>query len=381
MNKKPVKPNSEQTRPNTIGMRQEALGQLLDQIEAGGPKTANAAREFVRFGFRREAIEVTFQQPGGGNPITLRLACRNISCGGMSVLHSAYVHVGTKIAARFKLADGESLAANGTVVRCAHLRGLIHELGVKFTTQIPARDLVSLDPFADNFSLERVDPEKLKGTIVYVDESAAERKLIAHYLRGTSLRLNAAASADEGFKFIEEGCDLIACDFEIPGMPGGAFVQKIRDAGFDTSIIVVTADPTAVTRASLNSLRISAFLAKPFRQDMFLRAVAEFMSIDSGARQTSCSLPQDHPNRGLVDGYVTQLHDFAKSLTKSIDAEDAKAARSVALQVAGSGPNYGYDAIAKLAQAASTSLASTCSVAESLTALRALQAACERARI
>jgi CheY-like chemotaxis protein len=380
MSKKPVKPSSDLTRPNTIGLRQEALSQLLDQIDASAGKSNSAAREFVRFDFRRESVEVTFQQPGGGNSISLKLACRNISCGGMSVLHSAYVHVGTKVRVHFKLSDGESLASDGTVVRCAHLSGLVHELGIKFSMQIQARDLVSRDPFADSFSIERVDPEKLKGTIVYVDDSAAERRLIAHYLRGTCLRLKVAATGEEGLKLVEEGCELIACDFELPGFPNGSFVRRIRDAGFDTSIIVVTADPTAVTRSSLNSLRINAFLAKPFRQEMFLRAIAEFMSNDSGGKQSTCSLSPDHPNRALVEGYVDQMHADAKRIAALIEADSVEPLRALMLQIVGSAANYGYEAIGRLAQAAVTSLASTMNIAESLAPIKLLQSACERSR-
>jgi CheY-like chemotaxis protein len=280
----------------------------------------------------------------------------------------------------FKLSDGESLASDGTVVRCAHLSGLVHELGIKFSMQIQARDLVSRDPFADSFSIERVDPEKLKGTIVYVDDSAAERRLIAHYLRGTCLRLKVAATGEEGLKLVEEGCELIACDFELPGFPNGSFVRRIRDAGFDTSIIVVTADPTAVTRSSLNSLRINAFLAKPFRQEMFLRAIAEFMSNDSGGKQSTCSLSPDHPNRALVEGYVDQMHADAKRIAALIEADSVEPLRALMLQIVGSAANYGYEAIGRLAQAAVTSLASTMNIAESLAPIKLLQSACERSR-
>jgi CheY-like chemotaxis protein len=374
------KPNSDLTRPNTVGLKSEALSELLDQFERARTKGEKADREFVRWGFRREAVHVTLYQPGGGNPVTLRMACRNLSCGGISLLHSAYIHTGTRAVVQLAHPDREPVSVEGSVVRCTHLKGLVHEIGIKFAQPIPAREFVQLDPFTDRFSLERVDPEALKGTIVYVDDSAAERKLVTHYLRGTSLRLRTAASGEETLKLIEEGCDLLISDFDMPGMTGVDLIRRVREAGHDTPVIMVTADTSAVTRSSLNELRISAFLAKPFPQEMLLRAIAEFISMDSGSRQTSSSLPQDHPNRGLVDGYVEQLHEFAQRLTKCIARDDVEASRSVVLQVAGSAPNFGFGAIAKLASAAAQALASTMSIAESQAQLRALQVACERAR-
>ncbi len=374
------KPTAVETRPNTVGLKQDALTQLLDQVDKGSGKGPNAAREFVRWGFRRESILVTLHQPGGGNPIPLKMACRNISCGGMSVLHSAYTHIGTRAVVLLTHPDKEPLSIEGSVVRCTHLKGVVHEIGIKFAQKVQAREYVSVDPFAGNFSIEKVDPEQLKGTVVYVDESASERKLVTHYLRGSSLRLRTAASAAEGLKMIEEGCDLVIADFGIPGTKDGGFVGTIREAGYETPVIAVTADTTSVKRMNLTDLRIGAFLAKPFRQEILLRAVAEFMTADSSGRQSGSSLPSDHPNRGLVEGYVEQLRDFAAKLGKCAEGSDAEATRGIVLQIVGSASNYGYESISKLAQNASAVLTATKSMQESVQAVRALQAACAKAR-
>ena len=374
------KPTAVETRPNTVGLKQDALTLLLDQVDQGNGKGTNASREFVRWGFRREAILVTLHQPGGGNPTPLKMACRNLSCGGMSVLHSAYTHIGTRAVVQLTHPCKEPLNVEGAVVRCTHLKGVVHEIGIKFAQKVQARDYVSVDPFAGNFSIERVDPEQLKGTGVYVDESASERKLVTHYLRGSSLRLRTAESAAEGIKMIEEGCDLVIADFGIPGTKGGGFIGTLRESGIETPIIAVTADTKSVKRMNLSDWRIGAFLAKPFRQDILLRAVAEFISADSGTRQSGSSLPSDHPNRGLVEGYVEQLRECAAKLGKCAEGADAEATRAVVLQVLGSAGNYGYEAIGKLAQAASTQLSTSKSMTDSLPVVRALQAACEKAR-
>lgn len=378
----PRKPsNNEETRPNTVGLRQEALNSLLDQIDKSSGKNASVAREFVRWGFRREAVLVTIHQPGGGNPVNLKMACRNLSCGGINVLHSAFVHSGTRVVVELSLPSGERQKVEGTIVRCSHLKGLVHEIGIKFNHEIQAREYIHVDPFSDNFSLEKVDPDELKGTVIFVDDSAAERKLITHYLRGTSLRLRVAESGKEALRLLEDGCDLLITDYVMPEMNGVELIRAVREAGYDTPVIMVTADTSAVTRVSLNELRISAFLAKPFPQEMLLRAVAEFISMDSGARQTSCSLPADHPNRGLADGYVEQLREIGAKLAKCTDADDPEATRALVLQVAGSAPNFGFEAIGRLATAAAQSLAATGSMQESQPHLRSLQVACERSRV
>lgn len=374
------KSSNVETRPNTVGLKQEALAELLDMVDKAAGKGVNAAREFVRWGFRREAVLVTLHQPGGGNPIPLKMACRNISCGGMSVLHNCYTHVGTRAVVQLTHPEKEPLNVEGTIVRCIHLKGVVHELGIKFSQKVQAREYVSLDPFTGNFSIEKVDPEQLKGTVVYVDESQAERKLITHYLRGTSLRLRTAADAKEGMAMVEEGCDLVVADFGAPGSKEGGFISTLREAGIEIPVIAVTADTTAIKRINPADLRIGAFLAKPFRQEVLLRAIAEFMGKEAVGRQSGSSLPMDHPNRALVEGYVDQLKDYAVRLGKCTERADPEATRAVVLQVAGSAGNYGYDGIGKLAQSAASALQTTKSVPDSLPAIRALQVACEKAR-
>jgi CheY-like chemotaxis protein len=215
---------------------------------------------------------------------------------------------------------------------------------------------------------------------VYVDDSAAERRLMMHYLRGTALRLRTAEGGEEGLKLLEEGCDLIITDLDMPDMSGPEMVWAMRESGYSTPVVMVTADANAISKLNLVELRVSAFIAKPFSQDIVLRAIAEFISQDSGSRQSCSSLAEDHPNRGLVDTFVAQLREFAKRLVTCMERGDAGACRSIALQVAGSAPNFGFEAIAKLAQAAAKHLASSMSVTESNIPLRSVITACERAK-
>jgi hypothetical protein len=56
----------------------------------------------------------------------------DISAGGMAFLHGTYLHVGTTCIVHFLSARGEPVVVEGTVVRCRHIRGRSHEVGVSF---------------------------------------------------------------------------------------------------------------------------------------------------------------------------------------------------------------------------------------------------------
>ncbi len=367
-------------RPNTVGLHSDGLNELLDVVDLAGGKGKAVKRVFVRWPFRKESVDVTLLQPGGGNATKLKMACRNISCGGMSLLHNSFVHTGTRVTVKLATPNGGVIESEGKIVRCQHVRGMIHEIGVKFTQEIVVRDFVESNPFNNTFSLERVDPESLRGTIVYADDSAAERKLVTHYLRGTALRLRTVENAQEGLVLAGEGCDLVIVDMEMPGMSGVEMVKSIREAGYSTPVIMVTADATGIARLNVTELNISAFLAKPYSQDTLLRAVAEFISADSGSKQSCSTLAEDHPNRGLVAGYVQQIAESSKKLAACMKGENADGCRTICMQIKGSAANFGFEALGKLAATACTQLTACKSVPESAMQLRTLLAACERTR-
>ena len=113
---------------------------------------------------------------------------------------------------------------------------------------------------------------------------------------------------------------------------------------------------------------------------MGLRAMGEFLLVRKNTGVMTSTLSRDDPARGMVDSFVNDLHRFAQRLEAAVGKQDAETARSICMQVAGSAPSLGFEALSKLAQSAAEALAQSMSVAESLVPLRSLISACERAR-
>lgn len=364
-------------------MGAKELASLYDSLESQqhDPKGDDGRRrEFVRWPFRAASVELRLYQPGNSVASEIRVACRDLSCGGMSVVHSAYMHTGSKVVLRLPRPDGELIEVSGFVSRCRHVRGVIHEIGIRFDRPIHARDFVRLDPFSDCFSLESVKAEELKGHLLYVDDSPIDQKLVKHYLRETGLRLTLCDDPAKAIAVAGEGCDLILTDHDMPGMTGAELVTKLREEGINTPVILVTSDTSAATRATLQAARVNAFLTKPLRPDVLLRAVAEFMVVGATTSAMHSSLPKTDPNYPLVEGFVAQARQYVKRLNDAIERDDAATARSIALQIKGVAPALGFEAIALLASEAVKSLSASMSVAESIRPMRMLIAACERAR-
>ena len=72
---------------------------------------------------------------------------RNISRTGIGLLHGQFVHVQTGCTIHLKTLKGKLVGVKGRIVRCRHVVGRVHELGVQFEepldldTVLPAETL------------------------------------------------------------------------------------------------------------------------------------------------------------------------------------------------------------------------------------------------
>ncbi len=87
---------------------------------------------------------------------------RNISRGGMSFLHGQMIHIDQPCSVDLATNDGTWLTIEGTVVRCRHVRRMIHEIGLKFTSLINLEGLRDLSR-TDHGEVGTLSPEELAG--------------------------------------------------------------------------------------------------------------------------------------------------------------------------------------------------------------------------
>ena len=122
----------------------------------------------------------------------------------------------------------------------------------------------------------------------------------------------ATATADDGQAALEEleraGADLVLLDLRMPGMDGMETLRRLREAGNDVPVIIVTAHgsvPDAVRAMKLGAID---FLAKPLSPDVLRRVVAEVL--DRHAVAAPATLPKD-------SGPVTAASQYAQNLGRA----------------------------------------------------------------
>jgi hypothetical protein len=336
-------------RPNSVGLGERELARLLDEVDRETNDSAVKRRKFVRWPYRR-TVKVTLRQ-GGGSPVDLNMACRNLSSGGAGLLHSSYIYDNSEVEIMLPATNGSIVATKGRVVHCRHVQGTTHEIGVQFDSTINPRDFLSLDAFSDGFTLEHVDPEQLDGCVLAVDDSEMDLRILQHYL---------------------EGCELILCDYLIGEERGAEFVSRLRESGSRTPVIMVTADQTSTTREQLLESKADAFLAKPVGREVLLRAIAEFMLMGSLGDAVKSSLPEGHPNLALLPDFTKDLAEIASGLEKSLESDDFKTCRRLCLRISGTGPSLGFEPLAQCAERVANAVAaskSTVSASAEITSL------------
>jgi len=119
------------------------LRRILDALDNSGCNFELNKRRHQRLQYRgRQVILYTKQTE---RDIAFIVPTRNISRGGMSFLHGQMMHIGQLCAVDLAAKDGTWLSVEGTVVRCRHIRGMIHEIGLKFNGLLNLEDLRDLE--------------------------------------------------------------------------------------------------------------------------------------------------------------------------------------------------------------------------------------------
>jgi len=118
------------------------------------------------------------------------------------------------------------------------------------------------------------------GTIFVIDDDPAMRRLLARILTGAGHRVREAADGAQGLAaFAAAPADLVICDIVMPDREGIETIRELRAAAPQLPILAISGSggPGSVYLRSAVSLGASAALAKPFRAQELLAAIAPLL--------------------------------------------------------------------------------------------------------
>lgn len=135
-----------ETPMNVLRLSDAERKALLQQIAVkANAEPMSAKRQDTRYALPPEySILGEFFLPQGASQRVL-VSLRDISRGGLAMLYGNYVHKGTKC--MFVVCDGQRkpvVTASGEVIRCNHVKGTVHDVGVKFDKPLPVDMLLKV---------------------------------------------------------------------------------------------------------------------------------------------------------------------------------------------------------------------------------------------
>lgn len=262
---------------NTLGVGGQVYDQLLSKLETDQHEgTPDLRRVHTRVPFADPFVRVIVEGDNSSRR-EMMLACRNLSRGGLGLLHSTFMYPGTRVIAYLLRTDGGTPGLRGRVMRVQHRGGVVHEIGIKFDKDINPRDYLPGDFTEALPSFERVAPEKLNGSVVFVTESDAVRRAVKGFLLETNLNFKFAENTEQAIAAAEDAPDMLVVDIEFAETTGPELVKRLRTKGYSKPVALIGDPGRGLTRSIVRVCGADALVRSPMTQDGLLRVLGEFM--------------------------------------------------------------------------------------------------------
>ncbi len=271
------KPTHDRDVRNTLGVGGQVYEQLLSRLDTR-PDEANPdlRRIHTRVPFVDPFVRVVIEGENSSRR-EMMLACRNLSRGGVGLLHSTFMYPNTRVITYLPRNDGTAPGLRGRVVRVQHRGGVVHEIGVKFDKDINPRDYLPGDFTEAAPSFERVAPEKLQGLVVFVTHSEETRRAVKDCLLETNLNFKFVESHEQAVAAAAESPAMVFVDIDFEDGSGPELVKKMRIRGFSQPMALVGDPGSGLIRSIVRVCGADALVRTPITQDGLLRVLGEFM--------------------------------------------------------------------------------------------------------
>lgn len=164
--------------------------------------------------------------------------------------------------------DGSQLNVLGKISNCEMLDENVYVVNVKYDQSIDCRNVITwMDEWVD------VIPESRKALIID-DDPDCNRLLLAR-LQRMDINAKAVLTSAEGYKIVrQENIDVILLDIHLGKEMGYDVSIKLRELGYEGSIIAISADDCLSTEGHSLASGCNTFLSKPIKPEELREIIA-----------------------------------------------------------------------------------------------------------
>lgn len=364
----------------------DLLKRLDESASTADPKELPGAERRVhpRWRYRHYNLRVHVEHPRGGSS-KLLVGGRNLSAGGLSFIHTAALHAGSRCRIVLTRTDRRLQSVTGEIVSCRHVEGSLHEIAVRFVHTIDPHDFSS-DPEPQLVgSCESITMAALQGQVMYINDSVFDQEILNHQLEDSGLAvIPAADEADALATFTRHQPDLILCDSKLASACPVSVIESLRMANCGRPIALVGEALDGLTIARAREAGCTVALAKPVHPRLLLALLGSSRDRASALADNEPSLLYSDLDSG--DGDITdRLAAFIEHACLGAQRLELAASEnrpgdvgSLVSALARAAEQHGFTELAATARSGAAVLDGSAPLAAAVMALRHLAHACQR---
>jgi DNA-binding response OmpR family regulator len=344
--------------------------EAIDLLDARGAAHADTRGER----YRRPRVPLLVRHRTGEEARYLVFASR-LWAGGMSVLHGGYIHPGVHATVSLEAGAG-TRDLEATVIHCSHLQGRAHLLELTFESPLDHDEVSALADQHKAAAPEAApDPKSIVGTVLHIDDSTMDYRLLAHHVGKTGVELFHAASGAAALERVRAGgLDAVLCDMDLGDTCGERLIGQMRANNFRGPIAVLTGvTDKARLRAAVDAGACDLLL-KPFHPERLLRSLGRMLAPVAKARKAAGADPmRRHAARMDARTIRTAVADLPRAIT----ARDYALVERLCEDLRAASDSLGVSDVAHAAGAVLQSLRRSGSVVGAAADLRSLIEQCQ----
>ena len=299
-------------------------------------------------------VMLTLNHPGGSIANYL-VRPRNLSQRGVGFLHGNFVHVSSRCQVYLLRLDGRREPISGTVVRCCHIQGLVHEVGVRFDHSIDLGEFLAGYAQAAQEPQQSIEIPSLSGKVLYVEDSVSDQELLHFHLINLGVEMVPLSSPLEALEAVDrEQFDLVVVGISLPGMTGPELTAALRADGYERPIIALTADDSTKIRTEALTCGCDAVYVKPFTLEQVIQWFTQHLAeADTKNGDNQCLLSTEWDNermRPLILGFVERMESQVGELAQLLESgKDHLLVQKLSMDLKGSAGGYGFPDVSRAA--------------------------------
>ncbi len=325
----------------TIRMQGKYVETLLAEMNTQISGVDSVQRITKRWVMQAQKIVMTMVGEHGDRAHYVTIP-RNISTHGISVLHGGFMHTGRKCIISIRSVNGKAESVSGEIVRCRHVRGGVHEIGIRFENAVNPREFF-VDTGDDYlFDAEHVDASELNGRVLLVCDSDADKKLIEHLFSESEIQFTFAEDAASGLEQLSAEPDLAFVDDALKDMNGIEFVTEARRRALTTPVVLISQQHDEEMRLAAIGAGAREVVHRPIDPSVILRATAEFLMLSpmlGAGSTTQLDGSADEDSRAL---FATELIAISEQIKAALAEKDESTLDTHLSRLSSAAGVYGY---------------------------------------